>query len=225
MDRAANCARIASIALCRPPTAGPRSWSRDRRGGRPAARGRRPRSLLRGVQQQRRGDRRCNLGRRLITSSLQSRDSRIGCGYLGISDGQERVHARGVCVGQQSRGDALINICGRGLQVHRSSQVSGAGAVQERVRNLGVNIQARLLCREVQGQLIGDGAQGIIRGHAGQGGVVGARYCRIHGCRVAEGLELRVHAGRRTLGRHFELQRVQRGLVRLAGQACCEARP
>ena len=36
---------------------------------------------LRGVRQQCRCDRRCDLGRRLITGSLQSRDGRIGCGY------------------------------------------------------------------------------------------------------------------------------------------------
>ena len=178
---------------------------------------------LRGMRQQCRGDRRCDLGRRLVTSSLQSRDGRVGCGYLGISDGQERVHARGVCVGQQCSSNFLINIGRRGFQVHRSSQVSGAGPVQERRGNFLVHVGPRLLGCEVQGQLIGDGAQGVVRGNAGQSGVVGARDRRVHGRRVAEGLELGVHAGRRALGRHLELQRVQRGLVRLAGQACCEA--
>ena len=47
--RAANCARMASMARRARQTAGPRSRSRDRRGGRPAARVRRPRSLAWGA--------------------------------------------------------------------------------------------------------------------------------------------------------------------------------
>ena len=92
---------------------------------------------------------------------LQSRDGRIG-----ISDGQQRVQARGVCVRQQRRSDALISIGRRGLLVHRRGQVDSAGTVQERVGDLGVNVRARLLGCEVQRQLVGDGAQGVVRGHA-----------------------------------------------------------
>ena len=52
---------------------------------------------------------------------------------------------------------------------------SGAGPVQERRGNFLVHVGLRLLGCKVQGQLIGDSAQSIIRGHTGQGGIVSAR--------------------------------------------------
>ena len=66
----------------------------------PVVRGMRPQRAG-GVQNRLRGlpvaIRRCDLGRRLITCSLQGRDGRVG-----ISDGQKRVHSRGVCVGSSA---------------------------------------------------------------------------------------------------------------------------
>ena len=74
---------------------------------------------------------------------------------------------------------SAVHVGRRGLEVDRCGQVSGAAGPRAPWRFFGP--RRALLGREVQGQLVGDGPQGVAAAHRGQGGIIGGGDGGVHG--------------------------------------------
>ena len=120
-----------------------------------------------------------------------------------------RGQGAGVCLGGLQSRDGGVSTCELG------GQRCGGDDAQESVGHLGVDLQRRDPCCDVEGVLVHHRLEAVVGGHRGQRGVVGRGDGAVHGCHGAVVRQHQVHAVGGALRGHHALQHVEARLVGL----------